>query len=186
MTIYDKGLLKAMRAAYRDGGYDVAVTDSGVLIQAEGWGVEVLADAIPNSVKSLIVLHNGKIPRNGSAVHVQKGECADMILDTATATMEALAKGYAVSGGRPIKPTRLTFDGCRLWQAEDNLAVFMVDPDDQQILLGEQWDARLVSDAIYARNPVCSVYVRTQLIEPEDQHLLEHLAEMQWVPVDVA
>lgn len=27
MTIYDKGLIRAMKAAYRDSGYDVAVTD---------------------------------------------------------------------------------------------------------------------------------------------------------------
>lgn len=59
MTIYDKGLLRAMKQAYKDDGYDVALTESGVLIQAGGWGVEIVAAAVPNSVKSLIVLHNG-------------------------------------------------------------------------------------------------------------------------------
>ena len=77
MTIYDKGLIRAMKQAYRDGGYDVAVTDHGVLIQADGWGVEILGEAVPNSVKSLIVLHNGSLPRMDSAVHVSKGGCAD-------------------------------------------------------------------------------------------------------------
>ena len=36
MTIYDKGLIRAMKKAYRDGGYYVAVTDNGVLIQSDG------------------------------------------------------------------------------------------------------------------------------------------------------
>lgn len=27
MTIYDKGLLRAMKAAYKDEGYDVALSD---------------------------------------------------------------------------------------------------------------------------------------------------------------
>lgn len=81
MTIYDKVLIRAMKQAYRDGGYDVAVTDHGVLIQADGWGVEILGEAVPNSVISLIVLHNGSLPRMDSAVHVSKGECADAILE---------------------------------------------------------------------------------------------------------
>lgn len=35
MTIYDKGLIRAMKAAYRDDGYDVATTDDGILIQGK-------------------------------------------------------------------------------------------------------------------------------------------------------
>lgn len=57
MMIYEKGLIRAMKQAYRDGGYDVAVTENGVLIQADGWGVEIMGEVVPNSVKSLIVLH---------------------------------------------------------------------------------------------------------------------------------
>lgn len=185
MTIYDKGLTKAMKAAYRDGGYDVAVTENGVLIQASGWGVEILADAVPNSVKSLIVLHNGNMPRMGSAVHVAKGECSDMIVETAISTMEELAKGYAANGGRVIKPTRITFDGNRLWQTSDNMEVWPVDPDNQQILIGEQWDSRLVDKCIYGRNWFGAMYIRTELIEPEDLLLLVHLSQVQWVPVEL-
>lgn len=185
MTIYDKGLIKAMKAAYRDGGYDVAVTENGVLIQASGWGVEILADAVPNGVKSLIVLHNGDMPRMGSAVHVAKGECSDMILETAISTMEELAKGYAANGGRVIKPTRITFDGNRVWQTSDNMEVRLVDPDNQQILIGEQWDARLVGSSIYGRNWFGAMYIRTELIEPEDHLLMVHLSQMQWVPVEL-
>ena len=33
MTIYDKGLLRAMKAAFRDNGYDLAMTENGLLIQ---------------------------------------------------------------------------------------------------------------------------------------------------------
>lgn len=68
MMIYEKGLIRAMKQAYRDSGYDVSVTDHGVLIQANGWGVEILGEVVPNSVKSLIVLHNGGLPRMDSAV----------------------------------------------------------------------------------------------------------------------
>lgn len=185
MTVYDKGLLRAMKAAYRDDGYDVAVTDSGVLIQGDAWGVEIMPDAIPNSIKSLIVLHNGNMPKQGSAVHVVKGECSEKILDVAIATMDELAAVYTATGGRSIKPTRLTFDGERVWQTEDNLGVYLVDPDDQQILAGEKWDALLVGKYIYGRNWFGSMYIRTVFVVPEDQPLLDHLGEMQWVPVEL-
>lgn len=185
MTIYDKGLIKAMKAAYKDSGYDVAVTDNGVLIQASGWGVEITTEAVPNSVKSLIVLHNGSIPRMNSAVHVEKGECSDMILESVIATMDDLAKEYTAKGGFIIKPTRLTFDGQRVWQAADTLSVRLVDVENQQILVGEKWDAILVNGIIYGRNWFGSMYIRTEMVVPEDKPLLNHLAEMQWIPVEM-
>lgn len=184
MTIYDKGLIRAMKQAYRDGGYDVAVTDHGVLIQADGWGLEILGEAVPNSVKSLIVLHNGSLPRMDSAVHVSKGECADAILEMVVSTMDDLAEAYTLPGGSPIKPTRLTFDGCRVWQTTDNLRIRLVDVDDQQILSGENVDAHLVNGVIFGRTWFGSMYVRTQLVQDEDAPLMKHLAEMQWIPVD--
>lgn len=185
MTIYDKGLLRAIKQAYKDGGYDVALTESGVLIQADGWGVEIVTEAVPNSVKSLIVLHNGSMPRMNSAVHVQKGECSDMILDMVVGTMDDLDKAYTANGGLVIKPTRLTFDGYRVWQLADTLSVRLVDVENQQILTGEKWDAVLVNGIIYGRNWFGSVYIRTEMVVPEDKPLLHHLSQMQWIPVEL-
>ena len=185
MTIYDKGLIRAMKKAYRDDGYYVAVTDNGVLIQGEGCGVEIVADAVPNSVKSLIVLHNGSLPRMNSAVHVAKGECGDAILEVATGTMDDLAKAFTANGGSNIKPTRLTMDGCRVWQTTDLMNIRLVDVEDQQILAGQSVDAYLISGAIYGRNWFGSMYVRTQMVVPEDRPLVGHLAQMQWIPVEL-
>ena len=185
MTIYDKGLIKAMKAAYKGSGYDVAVTDNGVLIESTGWGVEIHTDAVPNTVKSLIVLHNGSMPRMNSAVHLEKGECSDMILEAAVSTMDYLSEGYMATGGRAIRPTRLTFDGDRVWQTADTMDVWLVSPDDQQILVCEKWDARLVDGIIYGRNWFGSMYIRTIMAVPEDKPLLEHLAQMQWIPVEL-
>lgn len=184
MTIYDKGLVKAMKAAYRDGGYDVALTDNGILIQTAGWGVEIVAAAVPNSVKSLIVLHNGAMPRMDSAIHVAKGECGGMILEAVVGTMDSLTAAYTATGGRKIKPTRITFDGERVWQLSDNLEVRLVAAEDQVILTGEQFDARLVGGTIFCRNWFGGMYVRTIPAVSEDQALMEHLGQMQWVPVE--
>lgn len=185
MTIYDKGLIRAMKQAYRDGGYDVAVTDNGVLIQTDCWGVEIMAEAVPNSVKSLIVLHNGSMPRMNSAVHAVRGECGEELVEMVVSTMDDLAKAYTETGGHTIKPTRLTFDGQRVWQTADALKVRLVNVDDQQILAGEKWDACLVNGVIYGRNWFGQMYVRTRPAMEEDVPLLNHLAEMQWIPVEL-
>lgn len=184
MTIYDKGLLRAMKQAYREDGYYVAVTEKGILIQAENWGCEILADAVPNSVKSLIVLHNGCLPRMNTAVCVAKAECSAAILEVVVGTLDDMAKVFDATGGIPIKPTRLTMDGCRIWQTTDNLKARMVDLEDQQILAGESFDAHLVSGAVYGRSWFGSMFVRTKTVKEEDKPLLDHLSKMQWIPVD--
>lgn len=184
MTIYDKGLIRAMKQAYRDGGYYVAVTDNGVLIESDNWGAEIAAEAVPNSVKSLIVLHNGSLPNMNTAVHVSKGECADAMLESVTGTMDDLAKAYTESKGSRIKPTRLTMDGCRVWQTTDRMRVRLVDVDDQQILAGQVLDGYLIAGCIYGRNWFGRMYIRTQMVLQEDAPLIEHLAQMQWIPVE--
>ena len=37
MTMNDKGLIRAMKEAYKGSGYEVAVTDGSVLIQTGAW-----------------------------------------------------------------------------------------------------------------------------------------------------
>ena len=70
MIFNEKGLICAMKSAYKDDGYTVAATDNGLIITAEMWGVHLNDKAIPNTVKSLIVLHAGKIPETGNAISV--------------------------------------------------------------------------------------------------------------------
>lgn len=185
MTIYDKGLLRAMKQAYKEDGYDVAVLDNRITIKTDSWGIEILADAVPNSVKSLIVLHNGGLPKEETAVRVRKGECCDAILEVVIGDMEDLSKAYTEKGGPAIKPTRLTMDGCRVWQTTKDLKAVLVDIEDQQILAGERFEAQLICSAIYGRNCFGQMYVRVQYIPPEDRPLLEHLGQMQWVAVEL-
>ena len=183
MTMNDKGLIRAMKEAYKGSGYEVAVTDGSVLIQTGSWGVDIQADAVSNGVKSLIVLHNGSLPRPGSAVRVRKGECDEAIPEVISCAMEELAKNYTAEGGHQIRPTRVAMDGCQLWQTTEDLRVRLVDPEDQQILSGEKWDTVLIGNAIYGRNWFGSMYIRTLHPPVEDVILLDHLAQMQWVPM---
>ena len=187
MTIYDKGLIRAMKQAYKEDGYYVAVIEDGILIQSDSWGVLINADAVPSSIKSLIVLHNGSMPRFDSAVHIQKNECGDAMLEAVIGTVEDLAKAYTANGGSRIKPTRLIMDGCRVWQTTDKLKIKLVHVDSQQILAGQSVDAYLVAgNYVYGRNWFGCMFIRTEMVVHEDVPLLDHLAEMQWIPVEIA
>ena len=107
------------------------------------------------------------------------------VVEDTDVTMEELAKAYTVSGGSKVKPTRLTMDGCRVWQTTDKLNIRLVDIEDQQILAGQSMDAYLISGAIYGRNWFGSLYIRTQMVVHEDRPLVDHLAQMQWIPVEL-
>ena len=183
--IYDKGLLRAMKAAYRDDGYCVALTEKGLLIQGAGWGVEISRDAVPNSVKSLIVLHNGGMPEMNKAVSVKKGECGELILEVAVNNADVLSEAFTESNSRRIKPTTLTFEGCRVWQTTDSLEIRLVDPDDQQILTAESFEAFLVRGHIYGRSWFGQMYVQCQTPDPDHKIQLDHLAQLQWIPVEM-
>lgn len=186
MTIYDKGLIRAMKQAYKEGGYVVAVTEDTMIIETTFWGVELNRAVVTNNIKALIVTHNGELPRVNTAVNIQKGECGSVILETALATMDDLTKAYTATGGVPIKATRITFDGMRVWQTTTDLKLKLVDPDNQQILLSTgKMEAKLLGRYLYDRNPIGSIYVLTDMGLPEDQHLLEHLSTMQWIPVEL-
>lgn len=159
MTIYGKGLIRAMKSAFRDNGYDLAMTENGLLIQTADWGVQIRNGMVPSSIKSLIVLHSGDMPRMNTAIHVHKSECNDMILDNK-----------------------------RVWQLADNLNVRLVDLDNQQVmtlLIGERLDTRLMNGVIYLRHWAGTVYFRTEMILQEDRVLMQHLSEMQWIPVEL-
>ena len=58
MTFSEKGLARAMKAAYKNYGYTVAQSDSGLLIITDNWGVGIKEALIPNEIKGLIVCHS--------------------------------------------------------------------------------------------------------------------------------
>ena len=184
MTFYDKGLLRAMKQAYKGDGYDVALTDDRITIRTENWGIEALTGAVPNSVKSLIVLHNGGLPMQGRAIHVCKSECCSVIAEIVTGDLEELNSAYTEKGGASIKPTRLTMDGCRVWQTGRDLKAVLVDMENQEILTVDLMDYSLIGNALFRRSRFGSLFIRTRAVPAEDRLLLEHLSQMQWIPVE--
>ena len=70
MIIEEKGLVKAIKIAYRHGGYTVLNQDGEVTIYTEGWFVRCLWPKLPRKALATIVEHIGMIPDDGEAVIV--------------------------------------------------------------------------------------------------------------------
>lgn len=185
MTFYDKGLLRAMKKEYKADGYIVAGTDGGYVICCESWGVYIHEQAMPNTVKSVVVLHAGELPEVGKAIKVRKGEAANWIYEMAVDRIQALDALYHGRKRETILPTRLTMDGYGLWQNPKTLAIQRIAPENQQILDFTDNDAYLIDGAIYGTTIYGSVYVACEHIVYEDKLLFACLEQMQWIPVEV-
>ena len=185
MTFCETGLMRAMKSAYRQDGYTVAGTSSGLVITGEMWGVSINEKAIPNKVKSVIVLHAGKLPGVGEAINVRKGETSSMIYDLAVAGIDRLDELYRDKKREVICPTRLTMDGYRLWQQPKSLEINVIDPENQQILDYGDRDASLVGNAIYGETVYGTVFVLREDVAPENKIMLNHLEQLQWIPLEL-
>lgn len=185
MTFNERGLIRAMKNAYREQGYSVAGTEDGYTITGEMWGVSIHDKAVPNTVKSLIVLHAGKLPDVGKAISVRKGEVCSEIYEMAVDRIESFRRLYREGKQELIRPTRLTLDGYRLWQNPRTFAIKMIDPVNQQILDFTDNDAYLICDTLYGETVYGSVFVHREVVAPEDLPMLAHLEQMQWIPVEL-
>lgn len=77
MIIEEKGLVKAIKAAYRHSGYTVLNQGGEVTIYTEGWFVRCLWTKLPRKALAIIVEHMGMIPDDDVAGWMG-GEAAGM------------------------------------------------------------------------------------------------------------
>ena len=81
MIIEEKGLVKAIKAAYRHSGYTVLNQGGEVTIYTEGWFVRCLWTKLPRKALAIIVEHMGMIPELGAPVSVLKGEDPQQVME---------------------------------------------------------------------------------------------------------
>lgn len=94
MIVNEKGLVKAMKEAYRYGGYKVAAigmeSNPYLMINNGFWAVEIELENMPRKALGLIAEHVGKIPAIGEAYQVKKGEVQTVIYATAVSPIQDL------------------------------------------------------------------------------------------------
>lgn len=72
--IQEKGLVRAIKAAYSHGGYTVLNQGAQVTIYTEGWFVRCPWPKLPRKALATIVEHMGMIPDDGEAVTIEKDD----------------------------------------------------------------------------------------------------------------
>uniref|UniRef100_UPI0026F229E2 hypothetical protein n=1 Tax=Desulfovibrio piger TaxID=901 RepID=UPI0026F229E2 len=62
MIINEKGLVKALKSAYKRGGYTISNDGQNVALYTEGWYLRAAWDKFPRKALATIVEHMGTLP----------------------------------------------------------------------------------------------------------------------------
>lgn len=185
MVVNEKGLLSAMKDAYKTVGYQVAVDESGgienAIIHNPMWTVVIMKSELPRKVLGMIAEHIGVIPRVGTAFQVKKKETQTEIFNiVAGAPMEYHSDNQP---SRIARRTSLTLGGLPLWQTATDQKVVKVYPDYEDII---NWGNNLVrlvgDDVLMIDDDVSRAYIRaTNPKDGPELAMMNHLAQIKWV-----
>lgn len=80
MLINEAGLIRAIKRAYKHGGYTVANHGDAISIYAQTWYIQINRALVTNKVLAAIVEHMGMIPEVGAPTSVMKDEDPQLVL----------------------------------------------------------------------------------------------------------
>ena len=72
MTINEAGLTRAVKKAYKEGGYTVSVRNGIMSIYTKFWYIHTSREIMPRKVLAAIVEHAGMIPGENEPTHIMK------------------------------------------------------------------------------------------------------------------
>lgn len=186
MIVNEKGLLRAMKEAWKHGGgYNVAVeldlANVVNMVIGTGWWTVIIAwDELPRKVLGMVAEHLGTLPKAGEAFRVMDGEPQTEIFGVASKGLRVVHEGDPPV--QLIRRTELTVGGYPLWQRVDDGKVFRLSPDGEDLLLLGKGTPKIVDRAMMMDDMVSRAYVAMEP-EPEDQKtlgLLAHLGKVKW------
>lgn len=186
MVIDEKGLISAMKDAYKGEGYKLAVDEQGgiecVIIAAPLWTVVIRKSELPRKVLGLIAEHTGEISlESGIAYQVKKKETQTEIFSLVL--KEALDFHSGEKARRILRRTSLVLGGYPLWQTATEQKMVKLLPAHEDIMNWGQYLVRLIGDDLVMIDDEKSrVYVRCMPSKDgAETERLTHLAKVQWV-----
>lgn len=180
--IYEKGLIKAMKQEHgKSEGYTVANDGQTTWVIAYDWFAGVPNENLSNEIKSVIVLHFGRLPFSGEALSVaKKGDVQAELMETC---MEVPSRVVDASGVRYMA-TYVRLGECLVFQ-DDALNCRMAHEDNllpidysHTVQLVNGW---LVSDNDCFGVAGCAISADgTGFLQAQ----LRHLEMMDWRKID--
>lgn len=184
MVVNEKAMVRQMKEAYKTYGYTVAVEERAdikqMVISAPGWAVIMERKNTPPKVRGLIAEHLPEFPRAGEAYCVKKGEPQMEIYDAATSYIRNIHSGE--KSLKIIKRTNLTLGGYPLWQRKNDLKIFEIDPEKEDIMHLGRGTLRIVGDeALMLDDLESRVYISLYQPDEHEQKKLDYLSKVEWV-----
>ncbi len=189
MVVHDKGLCRAMRKAFKAGGYQVAGIHvegggTGIAICTGHWAVQMERKNMPKEILSQIVMHTGTIPEPGEAMFVRKKDVQTMIYAEAIEPINEMVRLVLEQTEIPaIKYTGMTWKDLEIWQRPGDGTMELMDPEIIDIGLGLIFTGGLwVGDGLYLPGTTSNVFLaRAKIDSDETEKLLSILSKGKWV-----
>lgn len=181
MVVNEKGLLKAMKEAYKLDGYTVAMDQEDLVLKTAPWTVIMRKKDAPSKVLGLITEHIRQLPEPGTAYKVKKVETQTQIFNMVKEDILNFHTGEKPR--RTIRRTDLIMGEFLLWQAAEEKTVVKVYSEYDAILLIKNTDVKLVGDdVLFADDLTSRAYIRcTPPLDAQQLEQLTHLSKIQWV-----
>lgn len=127
--IDERGLLAAVRSAWRGSGYEVVGNGQELVLRGQGWLAVLPRGIAPRKVLALLVEHLGEIPE-GAAWKVYKKQAAQaQMVDMALEAVDTIRRELeSEPNPREAHRTAMTWKNWEVWQTED-LKVATFDPN---------------------------------------------------------
>lgn len=188
MVINESGLVKAMKASYKD-GYHVAAGTIGnseyMMIVSYGytWAVAVQRDNVPRKVLGLIAEHLRKIPENGEAYKLQRDEDPqEELYHVATEPLYRMIDEVSAPEGLPrVFKTKLVYGNRNVWQQLDNLDIMLLNPRYENISAGMNMEARRVDNCLCTQGEMSYAFICKTAPGKEEEKMIERMGKTMWL-----
>ena len=183
MVIHEKGLLSAMKEAYKNDGYEIECKETGgikeIHIEAPCWYVMCVLKNLPRKVLGLIVEHLGEIPAPGQAFQIKKGQTQTKIITAGQDSFGGVTPDDFVNPARVVK-TALVYRYGNIWQQRRGNKVFWINPDLEDIMLINTAVVSPGEKVLTITGTVSTVAIKpSEPQKPEDKRMLDYLAGIQ-------
>lgn len=80
MIINEKGLVRALKLAYKQGGYTILNNEEEITVYTEDWYLRSDWDKFPRKVLATIVEHMGTLPTSADALRIHAGDEPQVVM----------------------------------------------------------------------------------------------------------
>lgn len=183
MILSEKGLVQAMKEAYKAGGYDFVTDEDQIIVTAPTWLIRCKTRMFPKEALGLMVQHMGALPDH-TCYHVSKAAVQTAMESVVRSTLERM-ENMAPETGDALKKTCILWKGTEVWQRCRDMAIIRIDPDLTKLVSGMKIDAAICStEGVYVGfyGEASAAWVAgCKDVKDDDALAMDYLSGYQWI-----